>query len=274
MLFVSTIESRKNHLGGRSSVWLKLIKKRGLKNVPKLVCVGNPGWLNDAAYAKLNASDLLREHVLMLSKISDAALAVLYENSVCTLYPSSYEGWGLPVTEALCYGKVPVISNISSLPEAGGPFAEYFDVEVEKDLMDAVERVVYDEKFRARREQKIRGRRVPSASVERDQRPDRGPAARLGEGACATIRRRGQAVPSAHGIWPVEAELGHAPHADQQHKLLAHGPASRAARSITATAITGGGRSIGEAGSRARARARSRCCSRTSRTAASRSISG
>ncbi|MBV9693981.1 MAG: tetratricopeptide repeat protein, partial [Alphaproteobacteria bacterium] len=69
VLFVSTVESRKNHIAA-FSVWLKLIKKRGLKQVPKLVCVGNKGWLNDAAYAKLNASELLQEHVVMLSKIS------------------------------------------------------------------------------------------------------------------------------------------------------------------------------------------------------------
>jgi glycosyltransferase involved in cell wall biosynthesis len=204
VLFVSTIESRKNHLTA-FSVWLKLIKKRGIKGVPKLVCVGNPGWLNDAAYAKLNASELLSDHVLMLSKISDAALSVLYENCVCTLYPSSYEGWGLPVTEALCYGKVPIVSNISSLPEAGGQFAEYFEAESEKDLFEAVERVVYDDKFRARRELKIiaefrpRGWDAISAQVVgqlRDWVKASGPPALTHQ------------QPAAYGIWPVEAETG------------------------------------------------------------------
>jgi glycosyltransferase involved in cell wall biosynthesis len=204
VLFVSTIESRKNHIAA-FSVWLKLIKKHGIKNVPKLVCVGNPGWLNDAAYAKLNASDLLLEHVLMLSKISDGALAVLYENSVCTLYPSSYEGWGLPVTEALCYGKVPIVSNISSLPEAGGPFAEYFDVESEKDLMDAIERVVYDEKYRARREQKIQ--------AEFHARTWNAISAQIvGQLRDWSKAHADDPVPpqaaAARGIWPLEAELG------------------------------------------------------------------
>jgi glycosyltransferase involved in cell wall biosynthesis len=204
VLFVSTIESRKNHLAA-FSVWLKLIKRRGIKDVPKLVCVGNPGWLNDSAYAKLNASELLLDHVLMLSKISDAALSVLYENCVCTLYPSSYEGWGLPVTEALCYGKVPVVSNISSLPEAGGQFAEYFEAESEKDLLEAVERVVYDEKFRARRELKIiaefrpRGWDDISAQIVGQLR-DWAKAAPPSALAHPSL--------SAYGIWPVEAETG------------------------------------------------------------------
>ena len=204
VLFVSTIESRKNHIAA-FSVWLKLIKKRGIRNVPKLVCVGNKGWLNDAAYAKLNASDLLLEHVLMLSKISDAALAVLYENCVCTLYPSSYEGWGLPVTEALCYGRVPIVSNVSSLPEAGGPFAEYFDVESEKDLLDAVERVVYDEKYRTRREQKIQAefRPRPWASISSQI------VGQLRDWAKAHANDPvPQQSAAQHGIWPVEAGLG------------------------------------------------------------------
>jgi glycosyltransferase involved in cell wall biosynthesis len=204
VLFVSTIESRKNHIAAFSA-WLKLIKKRGLKNVPKLVCVGNPGWLNDAAYSKLGASELLSDHVLMLSKISDAALSVLYENSVCTLYPSSYEGWGLPVTEALCYGKVPVISNVSSLPEAGGPFAEYFDPESEKELLEAVERIVYDEKLRARRELKIVAEFRPrSWSAISAQIVDQ-----LRTWAKTPVVAQPAAQTAAgYGVWPVEAEMG------------------------------------------------------------------
>lgn len=204
VLFVSTIESRKNHIAA-FSVWLKLIKKHGVANVPKLVCVGNKGWLNDAAYAKLNASDLLIKHVLMLSKISDAALSVLYENAVCTLYPSSYEGWGLPVTEALCYGKVPIVSNVSSLPEAGGPFAEYFDVESEKDLMDAVERVVYDDKYRARREQKIQAEFQPRTwSAISGQI-----VGQLRDWAKAHAEHPQPVLSQTQqGIWPLEAEMG------------------------------------------------------------------
>jgi glycosyltransferase involved in cell wall biosynthesis len=154
VLFVATIEARKNHITAFSA-WLKLIKKRGINNVPKLVCVGNEGWLMNAAYATLRASELLTSHVVILHRISDPALAMLYQNCICTLYPSSYEGWGLPVTEALCYGKVPIISQVSSLPEAGGEFAEYFDIGSEKSLIDVVEKLVYDDKYRTEREKKI-----------------------------------------------------------------------------------------------------------------------
>jgi len=204
VLFVATIESRKNHIAA-FSVWLKLLKKYGAKNVPKLVCVGNDGWLNDAAYSKLRASELLSRHVIMLQKISDAALAVLYENCLCTLYPSSYEGWGLPVTEALCFGKLPIISNSSSLPEAGGEFAEYFDVDSEKDLMAAVERVIFDEDYRRERERKIVAdfRPRPWAEISRQIVEQ----LRSWHVSASTDRPAEDDESPVSGIWPVHAEL-------------------------------------------------------------------
>jgi len=154
VLFVSTIESRKNHLLAFSA-FLALIKKYGARRVPKLVCVGNRGWLNDAIYSKLSASKLLQEQIVLLSRISDPDLEHLYKNCLFTLYPSCYEGWGLPVTESLCFGKVPVLANSSSLPEAGGEFGEYFELGSENALINALERMIFDEDYRRERERVI-----------------------------------------------------------------------------------------------------------------------
>lgn len=154
VLFVSTIESRKNHLLAFNA-WLRLVKKHGIQRVPKLVCVGNRGWLNDAIYARLASSDILKSKVVLLSKIPDQELEVLYQNCICTLYPSAYEGWGLPVTESLCYGKVPVLSCTTSLPEAGGSFGIYFDPASESELVSALERVLFDGSTRLELEAKI-----------------------------------------------------------------------------------------------------------------------
>ncbi|HJU19187.1 MAG TPA: tetratricopeptide repeat protein [Stellaceae bacterium] len=154
VLFVSTIESRKNHLLAFDA-WLALIRKRGLRKTPILVCVGNPGWLVEPAMARLAANPPLRRKVLILSKVSDADLAALYRRSLFTLYPSAYEGWGLPVTESLCHGKVPLITRVSSLPEAGGDFAEYFDLGSADDLLEKLERLIDDNAYRTTREQEI-----------------------------------------------------------------------------------------------------------------------
>ncbi|MDG2527285.1 glycosyltransferase family 4 protein [Caulobacter endophyticus] len=154
VLFVSTIESRKNHLGAFEA-WIALIGRHGMRKVPKLVCVGNRGWLNDAIYARLDTHEGLRERVVMLSGLSDAQLARLYASCLFTLYPSSYEGWGLPVTESLCYGKVPLTSDASSLPEAGGPFAVRFEAGNTPQLIDTLETLMFDAGFRADCERKI-----------------------------------------------------------------------------------------------------------------------
>ncbi len=155
VLFVSTIEPRKNHSMVFDS-WLKLRRRHGAEKCPKLVCVGQRGWLNGEAHARLAASEELAEQIIILSNVSDAVLAVLYEACICTLYPSLYEGWGLPVTESLCFGKVPIVSRVASLLEAGGAYAEYFDVNSQRTFMRGVECLVFDTEYRLQRERAIR----------------------------------------------------------------------------------------------------------------------
>lgn len=126
-----------------------------------LVCVGKQGWRAEPAMARLAANPALRRKVLILSKVSDDDLAVLYRRCLFTLYPSSYEGWGLPVTESLCHGKVPLIARASSLPEAGGDLAEYFDLDRPGDLLARLERLIGDRAYREAREAGIRRDFVP-----------------------------------------------------------------------------------------------------------------
>jgi|GEM_PF-1001300 len=160
VLFVSTVESRKNHLIAFHA-WREMIARHGTDRVPDLVCVGNRGWLNDHVYAALDADPVLAAKVHMLSHLADEQLALLYRSCLFTVYPSSYEGWGLPVTESLCYGKVPVLCRSSSLPEAGGDFAVYFDPDDLPGLVAAIERLTLDAAARDVLEQRIRTDFVP-----------------------------------------------------------------------------------------------------------------
>lgn len=155
ILFVSTVESRKGHLQAFEA-WVGLIDKLGTEKVPQLVCVGNRGWLNDKVYERLATDSVLARKVTMLSGLSDAELALLYRTCRFTVYPSLYEGWGLPVTESLCYGKVPLISDAASLPEAGGPFAVYARAGSTSDLEREAGRLITDEGHRATLEARIR----------------------------------------------------------------------------------------------------------------------
>ncbi|MFJ7440042.1 glycosyltransferase [Methylorubrum thiocyanatum] len=125
VLFVSTIESRKNHLF-IFDAWIELCRQHGEDNVPNLICVGKKGWLVETALARYNNSAILQRKVLILTNIGDFDLDHLYKSCKFTLYNSCYEGWGLPVTESLYFKKVPLIPRNTSLIEAGGHFAEYF----------------------------------------------------------------------------------------------------------------------------------------------------
>lgn len=160
VLFVSTIESRKNHLSAFKA-WLTLLERHPAKDVPTLVCVGNRGWLNDQVFAKLEGSAALRARVHMVSKVSDADLANLYRGCSFTIYPSSYEGWGLPVTESLSYGKAALISDASSLPEAGGRFADYFAIGDQDGFVTGIERLSFDGEYRKGREALIKSEYRP-----------------------------------------------------------------------------------------------------------------
>ena len=154
VLFVSTIESRKGHLIAFEA-WAELIARHGADAVPQLVCVGNRGWLNDRIYERLARDPVLADKVTMLSRLSDDELGLLYRTCRFTLYPSLYEGWGLPVTESLSYGKVPLISDAASLPEAGGVFAIYAPAGSVPALADAAEKLILDTGHRAAAEARI-----------------------------------------------------------------------------------------------------------------------
>lgn len=147
VLFVSTIESRKNHLEAFRA-WQALIDRHGEDAVPTLVCVGNHGWLNDAVFARLDSDPVLQRKVQMRRGLADADLAALYRRAAFTLYPSLYEGWGLPVTESLCHGTPVLASDSSSLPEAGGDLAVYYRAGDTEALVETLERLSLTDRWR------------------------------------------------------------------------------------------------------------------------------
>ena len=147
VLFVSTLEARKNQLGALDA-WATLIAKHGSEKVPRLVFVGKRGFKSDLILNRLETSADLRERVSILSGIEDVELQALYRDCLFTVYPSLYEGWGLPVTESLCYGKVPLIADNSSLPEAGGASALYFRTGSTSAMIAALERLILENGFR------------------------------------------------------------------------------------------------------------------------------
>jgi hypothetical protein len=147
-LFVSTIESRKGHMTALAA-W-RILLDRYRDRTPCLVCVGNDGWLNEDFYAALKSDPDLRSRFVLLSCISDAELSLLYRECLFTIYPSLYEGWGLPITESFSYGKPVIAADNSSLPEAGGTLAVYVRSGSAESLADAVAALAYEPDTRQR----------------------------------------------------------------------------------------------------------------------------
>ena len=125
VLFVSTLEPRKNHRV-LYAAYLRLIEA-GRQPLPLLVLVGKPGWGVDELLTQLSGDTRIQPHARLLHHVSDGDLDRLYEHTLFTVYPSHYEGWGLPVAESLAHGKFALVSNAASLPEVGGDLVEYLD---------------------------------------------------------------------------------------------------------------------------------------------------
>lgn len=125
VLCVGTIEVRKNHLY-LLRIWERLAATMP-SGLPKLVFVGKLGWEIDPLRAYVEQSGCEGRWLSILHEVSDADLALLYQNCLMTLYPSLAEGWGLPIGESLAHGKPCVASNGTSLPEVGGALVRYVD---------------------------------------------------------------------------------------------------------------------------------------------------
>ncbi|OYV59269.1 MAG: hypothetical protein B7Z71_08395 [Acidocella sp. 21-58-7] len=126
VLFVSTIEVRKNH-ALMFKIWQQLLAQYPQAMVPDLVFAGKRGWLTGDFLQQMENANWLEGKIRFIESPTDAELAKLYQQCLFTVYPSLYEGWGLPVTESLSFGKTVAASNRASIPEAGGEFCTYFD---------------------------------------------------------------------------------------------------------------------------------------------------
>jgi glycosyltransferase involved in cell wall biosynthesis len=99
----------------------------GRLGLPLLVFVGMPGWGIGELMSDLRLDPRIQSYLRMLSHVSDGDLRRLYENARFTVYPSLYEGWGLPVAESLAHGKFCLASNAASIPEVAGDLIDYLD---------------------------------------------------------------------------------------------------------------------------------------------------
>lgn len=153
VLSVGTIEGRKN-ISTLLKAWEILINK-GI-TPPILVLAGKRGWDSEEIFREMEQNPAISDIVRTIQSPSDRDLAYLYENCLFTLYPSHYEGWGLPVGEAAWFGKYVIASKSTSLPEVCADLIDYIDPKSASSIADAVEYALSTPEHVAKKVAKIR----------------------------------------------------------------------------------------------------------------------
>jgi len=141
ILSVGSIEPRKNLLG-LLKAYLSL--DNSIKKEYKLVLAGFKGWENSeiVSIIKQNSQD-----IFYLGYLSNEELAKVYNLSSCFVFPSFYEGFGLPILEAMACGAPVICSNSSSMPEVGGDAALYCNPKDIDDIAKKIEAVLSSAKL-------------------------------------------------------------------------------------------------------------------------------
>ena len=137
LLMVGTLEPRKNH--ALSFEALARLKAAGWPHC--LVVAGSRGWLFDSVQSNVDRLQL-SDDVIFTGRVPDTDLPAIYSGADCLLMPSLYEGFGIPVLEAMACGTPVVCSKASSLPEVAGPAARYIDSMTGEALAETVRQLL------------------------------------------------------------------------------------------------------------------------------------
>ncbi len=120
----------------------------------------------DGLLAELDQNNFLDGKLIWLGSkggLPDNTLHGLYRACLFTMFPSTYEGWGLPVSESLAHGKLCLASNASSIPEIGGDLIDYYAPDNLEECLELTEQAIFDPRYRAEKEERIRQEyRMPS----------------------------------------------------------------------------------------------------------------
>ncbi len=145
LLYVGTLHPRKNLV--RLVQAFAIFLRSSLSPNLQLVLAGQKGWLYDEVLTQVRKLGLT-ERVVLTGYVPDADLPVLLSGALAFVFPSLYEGFGLPMLEAMACETPVVCSNVSSLPEVAGEAALLVDPLDTESLVNAIGQIVTDEGLR------------------------------------------------------------------------------------------------------------------------------
>jgi len=141
ILYIGDRRSYKNF-----AIMLKLFEiNPSLKDDYKLICCGG-GEFTKAETDMISKAGL--QNTFIQVRANDKKMANLYKHAVAFVYPSKYEGFGIPLLEAMYYDCPIVASNVGSLPEIGGNAGLYFNPDSPEELSSCIETVINDTNIR------------------------------------------------------------------------------------------------------------------------------
>lgn len=149
ILAVGNIEPRKNLLNLLKA--FKIIKESKKHQDLKLILTGRKGWLYKDI---LKEADKIKEDIIFTGYVTDTELKALYTNSLFFVFASLYEGFGLPLLEAMATKTATLTSNTSSLPEIGKDCALYTNPYKPEDIAEKMMFLVENDQKRAQLEEK------------------------------------------------------------------------------------------------------------------------
>ncbi|MBO7473293.1 MAG: glycosyltransferase family 4 protein [Ruminococcus sp.] len=144
-LYVGTIEPRKN-LERLITAYSAFVKKAGI-NAPKLVLAGGKGWLDQGIYGRVEKLGLT-DRVIFTKYVPSEDMNPLMCGALAFVFPSLYEGFGMPPLEAMACGVPVLASGEASLPEVTGDCAVICDAYAPKSIADGMYRLYRDEELR------------------------------------------------------------------------------------------------------------------------------
>lgn len=152
ILGLSTLEPRKN-TAFLIKCFYQILLEHKLQDT-YLILVGSKGWLFNEIFDIAETQPDLLEKVIFTGYIQDSDLSAIYSGATCFVYPSFYEGFGLPPLEAMQCGVPVITSNTSSLPEVVGDAGILIDPKDQDQLCQAMLNILNDEILRETLKQK------------------------------------------------------------------------------------------------------------------------